>query len=63
MYSSFKDNIWGVDLDHTQLIRKYDKGVTYLLCAIYLICSANMLLLLFSKTKKGTTIANAFHIF
>ena len=34
MYSSFKDNIWGVDLADTQLISKYSKGIRYLLCAI-----------------------------
>ena len=32
--SSFKDNIWGVDLVDMQLIRKYNKGIRYLLCAI-----------------------------
>ena len=34
MYSSFKDNIWGVDLADMQLISKYSKGIRYLLCAI-----------------------------
>ena len=34
MYSSFKDNIWGVDLADIQLISKYNKGIRYLLCAI-----------------------------
>ena len=32
MYSSFKDNIWVVDLADMQLISKYNKG--YPLCAI-----------------------------
>ena len=36
MYSSFKDNIWGVDLSDMQLISKCNKGIRYLLCAIYL---------------------------
>ena len=36
VYSSFKDNIWGVDLVDMQLISKYDKGIRYLLCVIYL---------------------------
>ena len=44
VYSSFKDNIWGVDLADMQLISKYNKGIRYLLCAID-ICSVNMLLL------------------
>ena len=34
MYSSLKDNIWGVDLADMQLISKYNKGIRYLLCAI-----------------------------
>ena len=34
VYSSFKDNIWGVDLTDMQLISKYNKGIWYLLCAI-----------------------------
>ena len=38
VYSSFRDNIWGVDLADMQLISKYNKGIRYLLCAIDL-CS------------------------
>ena len=34
VYSSFKDNIWGVDLADMQLISKCYKGNRYLLCAI-----------------------------
>ena len=34
VYSSFKDNIWGVDLADMQLISKYNKGIRYLLCVI-----------------------------
>ena len=34
VYSSFKDNIWGVDFDDMQLITKYNKGTKYLLCVI-----------------------------
>ena len=34
VYSSFKDNIWGVDLADMQLISKYKKGIRYFLCAI-----------------------------
>ena len=30
-YSSFKDNIWGVELADIQLLRKYNKGNKYLL--------------------------------
>ena len=32
VYSSFKDNIWGVDLADMQSLSKYNKGVKYLLC-------------------------------
>ena len=31
VYSSFKDNIWGVDLADMQLISKFNKGMKYLL--------------------------------
>ena len=34
IYSSFEDNIWGVDLAHMQLISKYNKRIRYLLCVI-----------------------------
>ena len=34
MYSSFRDNIWGVDLADMQSMSKYNKGNKYLLCAI-----------------------------
>ena len=34
VYSSFKDNIWDVDLAYMQLISKYNKGIRYLLCVI-----------------------------
>ena len=44
MYSSFKGNIWGVDLTDMQLISKYNKGIKYLLCVIDLFL--NMLLLI-----------------
>ena len=32
VYSSYKDNIWGVDLANMQLISKCNKGIRYLLC-------------------------------
>ena len=34
LYSSFKDNIWGVNLADTQLISKHNKGSRYLLYVI-----------------------------
>ena len=58
VYSSFKDNIWGVDLADMQLISKYNKGIRYLLCAIDLFSKYAFVVPL--KDKKGTTIANVF---
>ena len=58
MYSSFKDNIWGVDLADMQLISKYNKGIRYLLCAIDLFSKYAFVVPV--KDKKGTTIVNAF---
>ena len=34
VYSSFRDNIWGVDLTDMQSLSKYNKEIKYLLCAI-----------------------------
>ena len=34
VYSSFKDNIWGVDLADMSLISKFNKRIRYLLCVI-----------------------------
>ena len=58
VYSSFKDNIWDVDLDDIQLISKYNKGIRYLLCVIDLFSKYAWVVPL--KDKKGTTIVNAF---
>ena len=57
VYSSFKDNIWGVDLGDMQLITKYNKGIRYLLCVIDL-CSKYAWVVPFKD--KGVSIANAF---
>ena len=59
MDSSFRDNIWGVDLADMQLISKYNKGIRYLLCAIDLFSKYAFVVPL--KDKKGVTITNAFH--
>ena len=37
VYSSFKDNIWGVDLVDMSIISKFNKGIKYLLCVIDLL--------------------------
>ena len=34
IYSSFRDNIWGVDLADMQSLSKYNKRIKYLLCAV-----------------------------
>ena len=34
VYSSFKDNIWGVDLADMTLINKFNEGIKYLLRVI-----------------------------
>ena len=34
VYSSFRDNIWGVDLADMQSLSKYNKGIKHVLCAI-----------------------------
>ena len=58
VYSSFKDNIWGVDLADMQLISKYNKGIRYLLCVIDLFSRYAWVIPL--KNKKGESIAEGF---
>ena len=58
VYSSFRDNIWGVDLVDMQSLSKYNKEIKYLLCAIDL-CSKYAWVIPI-KDKKETSIVNAF---
>ena len=58
VYSSFKDNIWGVDLADMHLISKYNKGIRYLLSAIDSFSKYVFVVPL--KDKRGSTIVNAF---
>ena len=58
VYSSFKDNIWGVDLADMQLISKYNKGIRYLLCVIDIFCKYAWVVPL--KDKKDVAIAKTF---
>ena len=58
VYSSFKDNIWGVDLADMQLISKYNKGIRYLSCVIDL-CSRYAWVIPL-KNKKGESIVEGF---
>ena len=57
-YSSFRDNIWGVDLADRQVISKYNKGIRFLLKVIDLFSKYPWAFPL--KDKKGVTIINAF---
>ena len=58
MYSSFKDNIWCVDLTDMQLISRYNKGIKYLLCVIDVFSKYAWVVLL--KDNKGLSIVNGF---
>ena len=58
LYSSFRDNIWGIDLADMQSLSKYDKGIKYLLCAIDIFGEYAWIGPL--KDKKATSIVNAF---
>ena len=58
VYSSFRDNIWGVDLADMQSLSKYNKGNKYLLCAIDLFSKYAWVIPI--KDKKGHSIVNAF---
>ena len=57
LHSSYKDNIWGVDLADVQLISKYNKGIRYLLCVIDLFSKYAWVV---SLKEKGMGIINAF---
>ena len=58
VYSSFKDNIWGVDLADMTLVSKFNKGVEYLLCVIDLFSRYVWVIPL--KNKKGESIVEGF---
>ena len=58
VYSSFKDNIWGVDLANMQLLSKFNKGFRFLLCVIDIFSKYAWVIPL--KDKKGISTVNAF---
>ena len=58
VYSSFKGNIWGVELAGMQLISKCNKGIRYLLYVIDLSTKYGWVFPL--KDEKGIAIVNAF---
>ena len=57
-YSSFRDNICGVDLADMQSLSKYNKGIKYLLCAIDIFSKYAWVVPL--KDKRWISIINAF---
>ena len=56
--SSFRNNIWGVDLADMQRLSKYNQGNKYLLCPIDLFSKYTWVVPF--KDTKGTSIVNAF---
>ena len=60
VYSTFKDNIWGVDLADMQLLSKYNKGIGFLLCVTDIFSKYAWVGPL--KDKKGISIVKAFKI-
>ena len=58
VYSTFKDNIWDVDLADMSLINKFSKEIKYLLCVIDLISRYAWVVAI--KDKKGSSIVNPF---
>ena len=58
VYSSFRDNIWGVDLADMQSLSKYNKGIKYLLCAVDLFSKYAWVVPLIDI--RGISIVNAF---
>ena len=57
-YSSFRDNIQGVDLADMQIIKQIQQRIKYLLYAIDLLSKCMCVVPL--KDKRGITIVNAF---
>ena len=60
VYSTFTDNIWGVDLADMPLLSKYNKGIRFLLCVIDIFSKYARVVPL--KDKKGISIVKAFQI-
>ena len=58
VYSSFRDNIWGVDLADMQSLSTYKKRIKYLLCAINIFSIYAWVVPL--KDKREISIVNAF---
>ena len=61
VYSSFKDNIWVVDLADMQLISKYNKGIRFLLWEIDLFSKYAWIVP--ERTKKELLLLMHFRVF
>ena len=61
VYSRFIDHIWSADLSDMKLIRKFNKGIRFLLCVIDTF--SNYAWVIHLKDKKGVTVINAFQKF
>ena len=61
VYSSFKDNIWGVDIANIQSLSKHNRVIKYLLCAMVLV--SKYAWVSFLKEERGVTIVYAFENF
>ena len=59
VYSGFKDNICGADLPDMQLISKFIKGFSFLLCVIGIFSKYAWVVLL-KEDKKGVSIVDDF---
>ena len=58
VYSTYQDNIWGVDLSDMQLLSKYNNRVRFLLCVINIYSKYAWAVPL--KAKIDITITSAF---
>ena len=58
VYSSFRDNIWGVNLADTQLLSKFNKGFRFSLCVFNIFSKFAWVIPL--KDKKSISIVNGF---
>ena len=60
VYSTFRDNIWGVNLADMQLLSKFNKGFIFLLCVIGIFSKYTWVIPL--KDKRVISIVDAFQI-
>ena len=58
VYSAFKDNIWGADLEDMQLLSRYNKGIRFLLCVIDI--SSKYAWVVPLEDEKGISTVKAF---